>query len=122
MDLDRLKFVIKDEQGTTYKDCAKAIGRSVSYFNDRMNGKANFTIEEAEMLGNYLKLYNYEKRMIFFDEVFTREEQFELILQEDRNRCRNEIKTMIDEIENVEFLEKISMFIGVFHRKERENA
>ena len=48
MDLDRLKFVIKDEQGTTYKDCAKAIKKKESDYV--MDQEQNYKAKLIELI------------------------------------------------------------------------
>lgn len=53
------------EKGLTYKDCASAIGISVTSFNNKMNGISKFYIEEVVILSNILALTSEEKIDIF---------------------------------------------------------
>lgn len=117
MDLKRLKDMIQ-ERGKTYADCSKAIGRSMSYFSSRMrmNGKANFSLDEMEELGNYLNMYDYEKQEIFLDVKFTQEERSEMRIRE----CRNKIIAEINDMENIVVLDTILSMVTRLHREEQE--
>ena len=115
MDLKRLKDMIQ-ERGKTYADCSKTIGRSMSYFSSRMNGKANFSLDEMEELGNYLSMYDYEKQEIFLDVKFTQEERWKMRIQE----CRNKIIAEINDMENIVVLDTILSMVMRLHREEQE--
>lgn len=115
MDLKRLKDMIQ-ERGKTYADCSKAIGRSMSYFSSRMNGKANFSILELEDLGNYLGMSNCEKQEIFLDVKFTQEERSEMRIRE----CRNKIIAEINDMERIVILDTILSMVTRLHREEQE--
>lgn len=64
MNLPKLKGIIR-EKGKNYAQCANAIGKSVTTFNSKMNGKSNFDIVELEDLGNFLEMSDFEKREVF---------------------------------------------------------
>ncbi len=115
MDFKRLKDIML-ERGKTYADCSKAIGRSMSYFSSRMNGKANFSIVELEELGNYLGMSNFEKQEIFLDVKFTQEERWEMRIRE----CRNKIIAEINDMERVVILDTILSMVKILHREEQE--
>ena len=53
------------EKGLTYKDCATAIGISVTSFSKKMNGTSKFYVEEAICLSKILSLTTEEKINIF---------------------------------------------------------
>ena len=62
--LNKIKGKIRECQ-KTYADCAKALNMSVTTFNDKINGKRKFYIDELDKLGDYLGLTNEEKGQIF---------------------------------------------------------
>ena len=64
MNLPKLKGVIR-ERGGNYNQCSTAIGKSITTFNSKMNGRIPFTIVELEDLGNYLEMTDSEKTEIF---------------------------------------------------------
>lgn len=64
MNLPKLKGVIR-EKGKNYIQCSNAIGKSVSTFNSKMNGRVAFTIVELEDLGNFLEMTGDEKKEVF---------------------------------------------------------
>lgn len=64
MNLPRLKGIIR-ERGKNYNQCAEAIGKSVTAFNSKINGRVKFNIEELEKLGNFLGMSEGEKVDIF---------------------------------------------------------
>ena len=49
------------EKNKTYADCAGKLSMSITSFNDKMNGKRKFTVEEANDLSIFLNLNNHEK-------------------------------------------------------------
>lgn len=53
------------EKGKSQEECAKAIGNSLYTFNQKINGKTSFKLEEAEKLGNFLEMTEEEKLDIF---------------------------------------------------------
>lgn len=53
------------ENSKTYADCANTLNISVTTFNDKMNGKRKFTVEEANALSGFIGLNNQEKIEIF---------------------------------------------------------
>lgn len=64
MDLSKLKGKIR-ERDKNYIDCANSIGKSVTSFNSKINGRVPFTIVELEDLGNFLNMTDDEKLEIF---------------------------------------------------------
>lgn len=64
MYLAGLKGIIR-ERGKNYNQCAEAIGKSVTAFNSKINGRVKFNIEELEKLGNFLGMSEGEKVDIF---------------------------------------------------------
>lgn len=64
MNLPKLKGVIR-AKGKNYIQCSNAIGKSVSTFNSKMNGRVAFTIVELEDLGNFLEMTGDEKKEVF---------------------------------------------------------
>lgn len=63
-DLDALKGKLV-EKNKTYADCAKVLKVSITTFNDKMNAKRKFTVEEANDLASFIGLDNQEKIKIF---------------------------------------------------------
>ncbi len=55
------------EKELTYKDCATAIGISVTSFSKKVNGSSKFYIEEASLLSKMLELTKDEKIDIFLN-------------------------------------------------------
>ena len=55
------------ENGKTYKDGAKALGVSTNTFNDKINGKRKFYVDEVNKLSELLKLTDKEKIDIFLN-------------------------------------------------------
>ena len=53
------------EKGKTYSDCATAIGISTTSFSEKINGRRNFTVEEANDVSVYLEMTDKEKVDIF---------------------------------------------------------
>lgn len=64
MNLPKLKGIIR-ERDKNYTQCANSIGKSVTSFNSKINGRVAFTIVELEDLGNYLDMTDSEKIEIF---------------------------------------------------------
>lgn len=64
-DLKKLKVAIFEKE-KTYADCARVIGKTVTSFCNKMNGKAPITVDEANILANYLALSENMKIAIFF--------------------------------------------------------
>ena len=64
VNLGKLKGKICEE-GKNYKQCAAAIGKSVTSFNSKINGRRSFYIEELDMLGDFLNMTGDEKAEIF---------------------------------------------------------
>ena len=60
MNLPKLKGIIR-EKDRNYAQCANAIGKSVTSFNSKINGRVQFGIAELEDLGNYLGMTDKEK-------------------------------------------------------------
>jgi hypothetical protein len=65
MQNNKLKGKIR-EKAKTYADCAEVLKISVPNFSDKINGKVDFRLLEAEQLGNYLEMTGAEKVDIFF--------------------------------------------------------
>lgn len=66
--MNSLKLKVKLlEKKLTYKDCASAIGISVTAFNNKVNGTSKFYIEEASVLSEKLELTKDEKIDIFLN-------------------------------------------------------
>lgn len=55
------------EKGKTYSDCAEYLGFSTVTFNNKINGKGKFYIDEVNKLSEFLGLTNEEKINIFLD-------------------------------------------------------
>lgn len=53
------------EKGKTYADCATAIGISTTSFSEKINGRRNFTVEEANDVSAFLEMTDKEKVDIF---------------------------------------------------------
>ena len=64
MNLDKLKGKMR-ENNLSQEEVAKKIGLSLSAFNNKINGKVNFDIKEAEAIGTILNLTDDEKINIF---------------------------------------------------------
>ena len=65
--MDKLKLKAKlVEKEKTYKDCAKALGISVSSFANKANEKSKFTVPEAKALSVFLEMTNDETMTILF--------------------------------------------------------
>lgn len=64
MNLDKLKGKMR-ENNLSQEELAKKIGLSLSAFNNKINGKVNFDIKEAEAIGTILNLTDDEKINIF---------------------------------------------------------
>lgn len=60
MNLSKLKGIIRECE-KNYIQCANSIGKSVTSFNSKINGKTSFSIEELEDLGNFLNMTDTEK-------------------------------------------------------------
>lgn len=63
-DMDKLKGVMY-EKHCTYADGAKACGCSVTAFSNKINGKSNFTVIEANSLSEHLGLSLEARSHIF---------------------------------------------------------
>lgn len=68
MNLPKLKGVIR-ERNKNYVDCANAIGKSVTSFNSKINGRTSFSIDELEDLGNFLGMSDSEKVEVFLKQA-----------------------------------------------------
>lgn len=66
MKLDKLKGKMRERDVTQLK-CSNELGISLEAFNKKINGKVEFSVREAEMLGNYLNLSDNEKVDIFLN-------------------------------------------------------
>lgn len=64
MKINKLKAKIK-ERGRSQKECADHLGLSLYTFNLKVNGKKRFYCYEAEKLGNFLEMTDFEKVDIF---------------------------------------------------------
>lgn len=64
MEMLKLKGVLTEKK-KTYEDCAKALGISVTAFNDKINGKRSFSCWEATRLSRYLELSQTDRVSIF---------------------------------------------------------
>lgn len=64
MQLNKLKGKIR-EKNETYKTCAKALGKSETAFQLKINGKSPFYIDELNTLGDFLGFTQEEKADIF---------------------------------------------------------
>ena len=53
------------EEGKTYKECADAVGISVTNYTNKVNGRSPFKLPEANALGDFLHMSNEEKILIF---------------------------------------------------------
>lgn len=66
MNQNKLKAKIV-ENGLTQKDIAIKLGLSIGAFNQKLNGKYNFTLPEVAYMSKKLKLKPKERDEIFFD-------------------------------------------------------
>lgn len=64
VDINKLKGKLVEKK-KTYEGAAKAIGISVTAFNNKMQGRSMFDCAEAVILGDWLGLTNEEKVDIF---------------------------------------------------------
>ena len=64
MNAQKLKGKLR-ECNTSYEKAAEVLNLSVASFNNKMNGKSKFYIDEIENLSNFLNLSNAEKIDIF---------------------------------------------------------
>lgn len=64
----KLKAKIVENQ-TNVQELSKKIGISYSAFYRKLNGNTDFTIKEASMISNELKLTNNEINSIFFSQI-----------------------------------------------------
>ena len=64
MNLSKLKGIIR-ERDKNYAQCADSIGKSVTSFNSKINGRVPFSIGELEDLGNFLEMSDNEKVEVF---------------------------------------------------------
>lgn len=64
MDIDKLKGKLKEKR-MNYISCAQGLGISVTTFNNKINGRYKFYIEEIEKLSDILELTTQEKIDIF---------------------------------------------------------
>lgn len=64
MNTQKLKGIIR-ERDKNYNQCANAIGKSVTTFNSKINGRVAFTVIECEELGNFLGMTDNEKIEVF---------------------------------------------------------
>lgn len=62
--LQKLKGIIR-EKDKTYKQCAAAIGISVTAFQSKINGNKRFYIDELNKLGDYLGMSAEDKGVVF---------------------------------------------------------
>ena len=62
--LNMLKGKLK-EKNKTYNECAAELGISTTSFNEKMNGKSRFKVEEAQVLSNFISLSENERIAIF---------------------------------------------------------
>ena len=53
------------EKGKTYRECSEYLGMTVATFNNKINGRGKFYIDEANKLSKFLELTNEEKIDIF---------------------------------------------------------
>ena len=66
MNVDKLKGKLT-EMKKTYKDCSKHLGITITTFNNKMNGKSKFYIEEINKLSEFLGLTSEEKIDFFLN-------------------------------------------------------
>ena len=64
--LDKLKG-IRREKKVTYRKGAEVTDCSLTTVSKKMNGKSQFTLEDAEKLSNYLELPNDMRCFIFLE-------------------------------------------------------
>lgn len=69
MDYAKLRGVLSEKK-KSYRECASALGMSVTTFSNKMNRKSRFSVPEANNLSEFLKLSDEEKLRIFFDNKF----------------------------------------------------
>lgn len=66
MNIDKLKGKLVEKK-KTYEECSKFLNVTISTFNNKMNGKSKFYIEEINKLSDLLELTNQEKIDIFLN-------------------------------------------------------
>ena len=66
MDYAKLRGVLSEKK-KSYRECALALGMSVTSFSNKMNRKSRFSVPEANGLSEFLELSDREKLRIFFD-------------------------------------------------------
>lgn len=66
MKLDKLKGKLVEKK-KTYEDCSRDLGVTISTFNNKMNGRSKFYVEEINKLSGLLELTNEEKIDIFLN-------------------------------------------------------
>lgn len=66
MNIDKLKGKLVEKK-KTYDDCSKFLEVTTSTFNNKMNGKSKFYVEEINKLSELLELTNEEKIDIFLN-------------------------------------------------------
>lgn len=66
MDLNKIKGKLK-ENNLTYEDISMTLGISRTTFNDKINGKKKFYIDEIKELSKKLNLTDEEKINIFLN-------------------------------------------------------
>lgn len=66
MNLNKLKGKLVEKQ-KTYEDCSIYLGISTTSFNNKMNGKSKFYVDEINELSKLLGLNNLEKVDIFLN-------------------------------------------------------
>ena len=64
MNLDKLKGKLVEKK-RTYDDCSNFLGIAIATFNNKMNGKSKFYVEEVNKLSEFLELTQSEKVDIF---------------------------------------------------------
>lgn len=66
MNLDKLKGKLTEKR-KRYEDCSKVLDVTVATFNNKMNGKSKFYVDEINNLSVFLGLTDEEKIDIFLN-------------------------------------------------------
>lgn len=66
VNLNKLKGKLTENE-KTYRECAEYLGITVTTFNNKINGRGKFYVDEVNKLSKLLRLSNEEKINIFLD-------------------------------------------------------
>lgn len=66
MNADKLKGKLLEKR-KTYRDCAEHLSVTITTFNNKINGKSKFYVDEVNKLSEFLGLSHEEKIDIFLN-------------------------------------------------------